>query len=1540
MNPEEDEEYADSRNVTVSKEQKSDSENLEVVEGSTNMGKYFNKNKKKKKERKGISDEEEGTKDKKNAKKKIKEQESLEKRQKFIYTKPARDKNIKVKPITRIGKKTEIGKLLEEYSFLRTNVFSLKNLTNPEIQFDKKRALLLDLLNEKEQKTKMIIWEYLCIWRGNVLEKYRKMGQVLKFMKQGSLKNLDTVLLKKFSKMKNPRYYIIAMKKFVDQIFYNIDALKDAFEKWKKFVTEENLIYIKTKLLYAIYRNHKEDKMRNIISKYKDQSPVDILKENNGEYPDDIKLLLEHYFKIWKSILPEDIKEILNGEKIVINRSKLQQFKKNKFKDKIEEFERRVKAEEEALRRQYELKDSDLIIMDPKGNIVDIREWRNDPLKRVVSIRYRLEKYYKMKYFLKWYSEVRVMMAIDRLVPIIEGRAKLLNYLRQKPAQLFFKLLKLTNPEAMYLPKLQRLFKLLVKSCPMIFDPYKTFMDRIILYNRVNFLSKLLDKIDGITNEYYLRLYLNKWKNNVKEIKEEKRKLLLSFLKKKIKDERELSNNRRNELLRRILDRDNKRVLNKFRQALKVWAFIAKVPFIVDNGAITTIDGRTVTPDNVQEITGNNILTSVLGQDLLDRIGDHIISTPEQKEEWIKEKLTKFITRLEAKNTTLLRTKFYQWKSNVNYSQIIEGVKAIQRYVKRKLGHRLQKKRKALVDKFIKKLVYHRIHQVSEMTKLKNTLRKIYSGKILKKLKVVHKRNNQSDLMKVLLEKADEKLNQLLLKTYFNRWNNISEGIYNKEDESITLIQSVFRAFIMKKKVKGLLKRKSLIKKFIKRKEHRCLKEYALRKWDKNAMLILCDESAIPIQRRFRQYYALLKLKQLRENSDNYKNLIEALSHISGRPEVFFEKLKKIRRAKVLGDLSNDLDNKRKEILKDAFRNLKSNNKLTLLENIITKTDNRENNTLKYYLDKWKKQVNKGRKIEDKIGALFDKREEKETLKLNLILQKWLYKSQLIKYDINKVRIGFFCKKILYRLGKEKELENAQDKWKQLSHKLLHGDVKLDIKDILEQIKFSFGLKKASHGIIRKNRQNVFKKLLNNDTENKWVEKMKNIYEFMEKNNNDTILHNYLKKWKKANRTMKKKEKVLEEAMENLDYVSKLKKTKILNDAFLNKRLFNTVKNVKCLVALRKLRKFAEEDKKNNELSQGLVKAHQEISNAHKTKFMTKLYILYTNKILDNFMKKLSEMQLKKSLGPKSEFMNKLNLIAINDKEFGYKHINKIDIKPKIKNLQFKTKGKEISEKDLLENKLKSNVIAFNAIIPELLDYLNDIFIKRKKEAYNLIKLKARNEMLIKYLKSYVDKNYLPDKQKLYNELKTNQRIQLTEGPLQMKLFTILRRKVLNTMLDKDDVEELSRLLKLLKLFKITEINKELSEERWLRTLIRKWRFLAFSKTMSKKKLAYLYKHFHVNYLEMANNVFGEQDSNPSVIKEFERFGSNVGIWENEKPDYAEQIKHAKSSKRRITFTAPGTTFKKLMSENIKDNRKEEDEKEEKQKKGRVPKKK
>ena len=44
----------------------------------------------------------------------------------------------------------------------------------------------------------------------------------------------------------------------------------------------------------------------------------------------------------------------------------------------------------------------------------------------------------------------------------------------------------------------------------------------------------------------------------------------------------------------------------------------------------------------------------------------------------------------------------------------------------------------------------------------------------------------------------------------------------------------------------------------------------------------------------------------------------------------------------------------------------------------------------------------------------------------------------------------------------------------------------------------------------------------------------------------------------------------------------------------------------------------------------------------------------------------------------------------------------------------------------------------------------------------------------------------------------------------------------------------------------------------------------------------------------MAYNVFKEHNSNYNIIKAFEEFCSNIGIWENEKPYYAKQIKYSK----------------------------------------------
>jgi hypothetical protein len=82
----------------------------------------------------------------------------------------------------------------------------------------------------------------------------------------------------------------------------------------------------------------------------------------------------------------------------------------------------------------------------------------------------------------------------------------------------------------------------------------------------------------------------------------------------------------------------------------------------------------------------------------------------------------------------------------------------------------------------------------------------------------------------------------------------------------------------------------------------------------------------------------------------------------------------------------------------------------------------------------------------------------------------------------------------------------------------------------------------------------------------------------------------------------------------------------------------------------------------------------------------------------------------------------------------------------------------------------------------------------------------------------------------------------------------------------------------------LTVFNQDVAKNRWIRQLIRKWRFIAFVKKMARKKMELMYKNLHCSYLEMVNSIFSEEGVNPSVIKEFERFGNGVGMFVNENP--------------------------------------------------------
>ena len=75
----------------------------------------------------------------------------------------------------------------------------------------------------------------------------------------------------------------------------------------------------------------------------------------------------------------------------------------------------------------------------------------------------------------------------------------------------------------------------------------------------------------------------------------------------------------------------------------------------------------------------------------------------------------------------------------------------------------------------------------------------------------------------------------------------------------------------------------------------------------------------------------------------------------------------------------------------------------------------------------------------------------------------------------------------------------------------------------------------------------------------------------------------------------------------------------------------------------------------------------------------------------------------------------------------------------------------------------------------------------------------------------------------------------------------------------------------------------------------------------------------------MANEVFGDEDDNPSVMKEFERFGTNIGMFSSEEPSLNDELsrKYIKTVQKKYVFK-PNVIDDDTKK--IKETKQEEDE--------------
>ena len=104
---------------------------------------------------------------------------------------------------------------------------------------------------------------------------------------------------------------------------------------------------------------------------------------------------------------------------------------------------------------------------------------------------------------------------------------------------------------------------------------------------------------------------------------------------------------------------------------------------------------------------------------------------------------------------------------------------------------------------------------------------------------------------------------------------------------------------------------------------------------------------------------------------------------------------------------------------------------------------------------------------------------------------------------------------------------------------------------------------------------------------------------------------------------------------------------------------------------------------------------------------------------------------------------------------------------------------------------------------------------------------------------------------------------------------------------------------------------------------------------MARKKLELMYKNLHASYLQMADEIFGDDNNiNPSVFKEFERFGTNVGMFTGQEPEIDEELnkKYYSAVDKKYVFTnrtsgtIPVKISKILSSQEYLEEEEEEEE--------------
>ena len=393
------------------------------------------------------------------------------------------------------------------------------------------------------------------------------------------------------------------------------------------------------------------------------------------------------------------------------------------------------------------------------------------------------------------------------------------------------------------------------------------------------------------------------------------------------------------------------------------------------------------------------------------------------------------------------------------------------------------------------------------------------------------------------------------------------------------------------------------------------------------------------------------------------------------------------------------------------------------------------------------------------------------------------------------------------------------------------------------------------------------------------------------------LLKNYLKKWKDNTDKLNRRDDKMRTALDNITKKQTVNDVNDITNVFLLKKLYNDIPLVRAKYFLQKIKENADRKNKYDKLVGDIKKAKDNLDGQKKKKLMNKLYKLYAfNKlnglknVLNKYLDKFKKLYGKELLDHLDEVKSKLST---------YKYNNNVESTGKAKTTNLKYKSTPQKKNVIVPDKNAP----MRKVLPDLVKYLQNIIDSRKEDTFDEVRRDLTNKSFAKLLKSFNNRTIEPDKREYIHKVRRETKYSEVRPIYQAKLYKLFRKKYVKYI--KTVLVQPSRIYRLFYLLNMTRMHSNIASQRYHRELIRKWRFITFTKKMTKKKLELMYKNLHASYLQMADEIFGEDKVNPSVFKEFERFGSNVGMFTGQEKEVEEDInkKYYSNIDKKYTFT-------------------------------------